>query len=247
MTEVYDTIGAGYSAQRRPDPRIARALRVALEGYRTVVNVGAGTGSYEPADLDVVAIEPSFTMIRQRRQAAAPAVQGRAEALPFRDSSFDAVLGVLTLHHWSDVKLGLAECARSARHRAVFLTIDVEASGAFWLVRDYFPDIHKIDQETMPSLDVLGAVLGPIDSTPVYISADCVDGFLGAYWQRPEAYLDPAVRASISAFSRITDVGERIETLHRDLITGRWARRHRNLLSQDSIDLGYRIVTARLQ
>jgi SAM-dependent methyltransferase len=181
MTEVYDTIGLRYSARRRPDPRIAKAIRAALDGCRTVVNVGAGTGSYEPDNLDVVAVEPSFTMIRQRRQAAAPAIQGRAEALPFRNSSFDAVLGVLTQHHWSDIKLGLAECARSARHQIIFLTVDVEASGAFWLLRDYFPDIHKIDQETMPSLDLLGTVLGPIDSTPVPIPADCGDGFLTVY------------------------------------------------------------------
>jgi SAM-dependent methyltransferase len=246
MTEVYDTIGPGYAARRHPDPRIAKALRAALDGCRTVVNVGAGTGSYEPDDLDVVAVEPSLTMIRQRRHTAAPAVQGRAEAFPFRDSSFDAVLGVLTLHHWADIKLGLTECARSARRQGVFLTLDVEASGQFWLLQDYFPDIHKIDQEIFPSLDVLESVLGPIKSLPVNIPADCVDGFLGAYWRRPEAYLDPAVRAGMSTFSKIADVDERIEVLRQDLTTGKWARRHRNLLSQDSIDLGYRIVTARL-
>jgi hypothetical protein len=156
-------------------------------------------------------------------------------------------MGVLTIHHWKDVKLGLSECARSARYRAVFLTVDVEVLEAFWLLRDYFPDIHKIDQETMPSLDVLRTVLGPINLTPVNIPADCVDGFLGAYWRRPEAYLDSAVRAGISAFSRITNVGERIETLRHDLATGRWARQHRSLLNLDSMDLGYRIVTARLQ
>ena len=246
MPEIYDTIGSRYAAQRRPDPRIAKALRAALDGCRSVVNVGAGAGSYEPHDLDVMAVEPSFAMIRQRCQGSAPVVQARAEALPFRDSSFDAALGVLTLHHWKDVKLGLNECARTVRRSVVFLTIDVEASENFWLLRDYFPDIHKIDQEIFPSIDALEAVLGAVESTPLKIPADCIDGFLGAYWRRPEAYLDAAIRAGMSTFSKITDVNERIEALRKDLETGRWARRHQDILNQESIDLGYRIVTARV-
>jgi len=246
MTEIYDTIGYRYSTTRRPDPRIARSLRAALDGCLTVLNVGAGTGSYEPEDLDVVAVEPSLTMLRQRGQGAAPAVQGRAEALPFRDSSFDAVLGVLTLHHWAGVKRGLMECARCARRRVVFLTIDVEVWSKFWLVRDYFPDILKIDQVIVPSLGAIEAVLGRIESEPVNIAADCIDGFLGAYWRRPEAYMDPVVRGGMSTFNKITDVDGRIELLRNDLATGEWARQHRDLLNRDSIDLGYRILIARL-
>ena len=246
MGEVYDTIGAGYAITRRPDPRIARALRVVLEGCRTILNVGAGTGSYEPDDLDVVAIEPSLTMLRQRSQAGAPVVQGRAEALPFRDSAFDAVLGVLTLHHWSDVERGLIECARCARHRVVFLTIDVEVWGKYWLVKEYFPDIYKIDQMTVPSISVLEATLGRIESESLNIPSDCIDGFLGAYWRRPEAYLDPVVRGGMSTFSKITDVDRRIELLRQDLASGDWASRHRDLLKRNSLDLGYRILTATL-
>jgi SAM-dependent methyltransferase len=246
MTEIYDTIGSGYASNRRPDPYIAEVLRASLDGCRSVVNVGAGSGSYEPWDLEVIAVEPSLAMIRQRRQVAAPVVQARAEALPFRDSSFDAALGVLTLHHWKDIKRGLNECVRTARHRVVFLTLDVEASKAFWLLQDYFPDIYEIDQAIFPRLEVLEAVLGPIESKPINIPADCVDGFLGAYWRRPEAYLDPAIRAGMSTFSKIARVSERIDMLRQDLETGQWARRHGDLMREDSIDLGYRIVTAKL-
>ena len=245
MAEVYDVIGGGYSTRRHPDPRIAAALRDALDGCRTAVNVGAGTGSYEPDDLEVVAVEPSLTMIRQRRQGAAAVVQGRAEMLPFRDASFDAVLGVLTPHHWGDVRLGLAECARIARHRVVFLTVDVEAAGGFWLLRDYFPDIYRMDQAIMPSLELLRTALGPIEARAVAVPADCADGFLGAYWRRPEAYLDAAVRAGISMFGRVMGVDEGIERLRDDLSTGRWVRRWGHLLGEDVMDLGYRIVIAR--
>ena len=246
MGEVYDTIGVGYAMTRRPDPRIARALRVALEGCRTVLNVGAGTGSYEPDDLDVVAVEPSLTMLRQRSKTGAPVVRGRAETLPFRDSAFDAVLGVLTIHHWSDVKRGLMECARCARHRVVLLTIDVEVWGKFWLVKEYFPDIYRIDQLTVPSLSVLEATLGPIEAESLNIPSDCIDGFLGAYWRRPEAYLNPVARAGMSTFSNIVDVDSRIESLRKDLASGDWASRHGDLLEFKSLDLGYRILTATL-
>jgi SAM-dependent methyltransferase len=244
MAEAYDTIGFGYSKQRRPDPRIASALRAALDGCRTVVNVGAGTGSYEPDDLAVVAVEPSLVMIRQRRPGAAPVVRGRVEMLPFRDASFDAVLGVLTLHHWDNVRAGLVECVRVARKRAVFLTVDIEVAAGFWLLRDYFPDIYRLDREIMPSLELLRAALGRVEVRTVVVPANCADGFLGAYWRRPEAYLDAVVRAGISAFSRVTGVDERIAILREDLRTGRWARRWGHFMDEDAVDLGYRIVIA---
>lgn len=246
MAEAYDVIGLGYAGRRRADPRIARPLRAALGASRSVLNVGAGTGNYEPPDLAVIAVEPSLTMIRQRPATAAPAVRARAEALPFADKSFDAVQGVLTLHHWTDLAAGLAECARCARRLAVFLTIDPAAAGAFWLVRDYFPDINALDRATVPSLAAVQSALGPLEVATLEVPADCADGFLGAYWRRPEAYLDPAVRASISVFSRIGSVERRIERLRRDLASGRWARRQRDLLGRPSLDLGYRLVTARL-
>jgi SAM-dependent methyltransferase len=244
MAEAYDTIGFGYSKQRRPDPRIASALRAALDGCRTVVNVGAGTGSYEPDDLAVVAVEPSLVMIRQRRPGAAPVVRGRVEMLPFRDASFDAVLGVLTLHHWDNVRAGLVECVRVVRKRAVFLTVDIEVAAGFWLLRDYFPDIYRLDREIMPSLELLRAALGRVEVRTVVVPANCADGFLGAYWRRPLAYLNAVVRAGISAFSRVTGVDERIAILREDLRTGRWARRWGHFMDEDAVDLGYRIVIA---
>lgn len=222
------------------------ALHTALADCTSVLNVGAGTGSYEPTDLNVVAVEPSFTMIRQRRAAAAAAVQARAEALPFRNASFDAVLGVLTLHHWQDLKRGLAECGRSARKRVVFLTIDLEVYGQFWLLQEYFSDLLAIDQEIFPSIDTIAGTLGSVNVTAVPIPADCIDGFLGAFWRRPEAYLETAVRAGMSTFAKITNVDDRVALLRQDLASGLWHRTHRNLLNQSEFDLGYRLVVAQL-
>jgi len=246
MAQVYDTLGVGYARKRQPDPRIATAIGAALDGCRAVLNVGAGAGSYEPDNRAVVAVEPSATMIRQRPARAAPCVQARAEALPFADASFDAVMGVLTLHHWGNVEQGLTECARVARRRVVFLTVDVDVCARFWLLQDYFPEIAALDRQVMPDFNRLRAVLGPIEATPVAIPADCMDGFLAAYWRRPDAYLDPAVRASISAFGQVAGNDERIDALRDDLASGQWRRRHGDLLAQDQIDLGYRIVVARL-
>jgi SAM-dependent methyltransferase len=246
MTEIYDSIGRGYATRRQADPRIALHIRTALASCTSVLNVGAGTGSYEPTELNVVAVEPSFTMIRQRRAAAAPAVQARAEALPFRDASFDAVLGVLTLHHWHDLKLGLAECGRSARKRVVLLTIDLEVYGQFWLLQEYFPDLLAIDQEIFPSIDTIASTLGSVNITAVPIPADCIDGFLGAYWRRPEAYLETAIRAGMSTFAKITNVDDRVALLREDLASGRWHRTHRDLLNSSDFDLGYRLVVAQL-
>ena len=244
VPELYDHIGNSYAIARQADPRISLAIRKALGECRSVLNIGAGTGSYEPSDLDVVAVEPSITMIRQRRGKAALAVQARAEALPFRDASFDAALGVLTLHHWADLRRGLAECRRIARKRVVFLTVDIEVFGRFWLVRDYFPDLLAINRTIFPSVDALAATLGPVDAITVLVPADCMDGFGGAYWRRPEAYLDSAIRAGMSTFAKLGNVEDRVALLRQDLASGQWRRRNRNLMSQDALDLGYRLVAA---
>lgn len=243
----YDSIGKGYAGQRRPDPRIAARLATALGGARTVLNVGAGTGSYEPADPRVVALEPSRVMIAQRAPGTAPAVQARAEALPFADRRFDATMAVLTLHHWNDRARGLAECARVARERVVLLTFDAFAQG-FWLVRDYFPEFLELDRRQFPPVGDHAALFGgrvdvAIEAVPV--PRDCVDGFLGAYWARPHAYLDPAVRAGISSFARC-ETAAGIERLRADLASGAWHARNGELLEQDALDLGYRLVVATL-
>lgn len=240
---LYDRIGIGYAAWRRPDPRIAGRIEAALGAARTVLNVGAGAGSYEPAERTVAAVEPSAEMVRQRAPSAAPAVRGAAEALPFRDRSFDAAMAVLTLHHWSDARRGLAEMRRVARDRVAILTWDPEHPG-FWLVRDYFPEIPAMDRETFPTLSTIEDALGPVEVRPVPIPADCTDGFLGAYWRRPATYLDAGARGAISAFARLRDADARLARLRADLADGTWERRNRDILSLAEIDLGYRLIVA---
>jgi SAM-dependent methyltransferase len=241
---LYDRIGPGYTTHRRPDPRIAAAIVDALGPARSVLNVGAGAGSYEPTDRRVVAVEPSPEMIRQRPPGAAPVVQASATALPFRDGAFDATLAVLTVHHWPDRARGLAELRRAARDRAVILTWEPGAV-PFWLVDDYFPELVALDRPIFEPIDALRRVLGPIEVRPVPVPHDCVDGFLGAYWRRPEAYLDPAVRGAISTFTKIDDSEPGVARLRRDLEDGTWRRRHGALLGRESLDLGYRLIIAR--
>ena len=195
MAETYDTIGVDYAQHRHADRRIARAIAGALDGADRIVNVGAGAGSYEPADRCVVAVEPAITMIRQRPEGAGPAIRARAEALPFRDRSFDAALAVLTIHHWSDWRAGLREMLRVSRDRVVLLTWDPE-SGGFWLTDDYLPDLLVADSRHFPTMAALREALGAIQVDRVPIPWDCTDGFMGAYWRRPHAYLDPQVRGS---------------------------------------------------
>jgi SAM-dependent methyltransferase len=204
------------------------------------VNVGAGAGSYEPADRLVVAVEPSGVMIRQRPPGN-PVVQASASALPFRDDTFAAALAVLTVHHWPDRAEGLAELARVAR-RVVILTWDPAFSGLWW-VADYFPEIAALDQPSFPTLDDLRAALGPVEVLPLPIPHDCTDGFMGAYWRRPAAYLDPGVRGAISTFTRMAGVEAGLARLQADLDDGTWARRHGYLLDRTELDLGYRLVT----
>ena len=242
--ELYDTIGGGYDAYRRPDPRLAAAITAALGAAASVVNVGAGAGSYEPADRPVVAVEPSAAMLRQRRPGASPAVRASATELPFRDAAFAAALAVLTVHHWPDRPRGLAELARVARERVVIVTWDPQARQPFWLVDDYFPDIPAIDRRIFPTLDELRRALGRLDARPLPIPHDCVDGFLGAYWRRPETYLDAGARGAISTFTKLADVQPGLARLRADLADGTWERRHGHLRARDALDLGYRLLVA---
>ncbi len=239
---LYDTIGRGYGRLRRPDPRIAAPILRALEGEATLVNVGAGTGSYEPRDRRLVAVEPSMVMIRQRDADAAPAVRATATSLPFRDESFDASLAILTIHHWGDLPRGLEELRRAARRKVVILTFDPDVEG-FWL-NDYFPEIPEIDRRSMPTLSELRRHLGRMAVFDVPVPHDCTDGFLGAYWRRPWAYLSAEVRSAISIFSKLPSLEDGVASLRRDLASGEWQRRHGHLLERYSIDLGYRLVVA---
>ena len=240
MRASYDTIGVNYADLRRPDPRIEKVIWRALEPARSVVNVGAGTGSYEPPDRQVTAVEPSWEMIRQRDPSAAPVVQGFAENLPFDDASFDASMASLTVHHWSDKEKGLKEMRRVARERVVILTYDPAHRG-FWLM-DYFPKLVTMDEAQMPRLSDYEACLGPVEISTVPIPHDCADGFLYAYWRRPTAYLEPRIRAAMSSFWAMDDAAEGLEKLAGDLESGAWAQRYAEILDLDEHDIGYRLV-----
>ncbi|MGH3578368.1 MAG: class I SAM-dependent methyltransferase, partial [Mycobacterium sp.] len=242
---AYDEIGPNYAAFRKPDPRIARMIDAALGNARTILNVGAGTGSYEPADREVVAIEPSRVMIAQRARDAPPAVMAAAESLPFRDNSFDAAMAVLTAHHWADAVGGLTEMRRVAR-RQVVLTFDPDIHNRFWLTTDYIPSAGAVEASTALQLSTVVETLAASRVQPVLIPHDCVDGFGWAYWRRPRMYLDPRVRSCISmlAQSDPTRVEEGVRRLSDDLASGEWSRRHHDLLQQDSVDGGLRIVVA---
>ena len=241
MTAKYDTIGVRYADFRRPDPRLARILADALGPGDSVVNVGAGTGSYEPTDRAVVAVEPSAAMIRGRPPSAAPAVRATAERLPFADQSFDAAMAVLTVHHWPDQPAGLRELRRVARGRIVILTFDPTARP--WLT-DYLPELAALDEAQMPAMTDYARWLGPVRVAPVPVPHDCTDGFLYAYWRRPDAYLDPRRRAGSSSFWAIPAVEAGLGRLRADLASGAWARRHADLFALDAYDAGYRLVVA---
>ncbi|HVZ38070.1 MAG TPA: class I SAM-dependent methyltransferase [Candidatus Kapabacteria bacterium] len=240
---VYDTIGREYAQYRRPDERIAAAIAAALGDARSVANIGAGTGSYEPSDRAVVAVEPSGIMIAQRPAGAAPAVQASAENLPLEDASFDACLAVLTMHHWTDWRAGVAEMLRVARRRVVVLTWDPEHQG-FWLYRDYFPDALELDRIIFAPVREVARELGGAEVRILPVPHDCTDGFFGAYWRRPGAYLDDGVRSAISTFSRLPNVEARIDRLRRDLESGAWAERNGEIRALDELDTGYRLVVA---
>jgi SAM-dependent methyltransferase len=239
----YDTIGVGYTNRRQADPRIARQIWAALGDATTVVNVGAGAGSYEPRDRTVVAVEPSDVMLAQRGADAAPVVKGVAEALPFRHGQFDAGLATFTVHHWSDIDAGLAEFRRVAR-RHVVLTFDQPVCSQYWGWRDYFKESNEIEAARAPLVQRIADALDADRIEPVLVPWDCTDGFGAAYWRRPEAYLDPAVQASISSLAEME--AERVERgtarLRADLESGEWERRNGYLLELDEADFGYRLI-----
>jgi SAM-dependent methyltransferase len=237
----YERIGTGYARNRRADRRLTAAIAAALDGNRNVLNVGAGAGSYEPSGLAAVAVEPAATMIAQRPRGSAPCVRARAEALPFGDQTFDAGLAVLTLHHWSDWQAGLGELARVVCRKVVLFTWDPDSEG-FWL-RDYLPEMLAKDRRRFPKLDDLRTVLGDVRVQRVPIPHDCTDGFLGAYWRRPDAYLDPSIRHSISSLAR-EEFAAGIARLAADLESGAWARRHGHVLGAAELDIGYCLVIA---
>lgn len=243
MQTLYDTIGTRYSTYRRPDPGIARAVHAELRQAATIVNLGAGVGSYEPGDRDLIAVEPSRLMISQRPTSGPPVVQARAELVPFRDDAFDVAMAILSIHHWSDIERGLLEARRVAKHRVVLLTW-IGFGQDFWLL-DYLPQIRQIDEPLFPSIEDLAQILGPLRVIPVPFSHDCTDGFLCAYWRRPYAYLDEGVRGAISTFSRVRDFEGGLRSLEKDLRSGEWKQRYSHLFHFESMDYGYRVVVTK--
>jgi SAM-dependent methyltransferase len=243
--QLYDTIGATYTVTRRTEPRIAARIWAALGDARTVLNVGAGTGSYEPPDRDVLAVEPSALMRSQRLPDAAPCLAGTAERLPFADQSFDAAMAVSTIHHWQDPIAGLREMQRVAR-RVVVFTFDTSDPSQFWLTRDYLPEVASLRAfGVLASLTELARAIGA-RMEPVPIPWDCADGFFEAHWRRPEAYLNEAVRCGVSVWTSVEpDVEQRaVGSLGSDLASGRWVVRNRDLLDLDAAELGARLLIA---
>ncbi len=240
MAALYDTIGLNYAYLRQPDPSIERAIHIALGDAVTIVNVGAGCGSYEPPQRSVVAIELSMTMIRQRPLGAAPVVQATAMALPFGADAFDASMAILTLHHWPNKFQGLEELRRVSRGRVVILTW-VPTDAGFWLT-DYIPEVLDADRSNFPMLHEYEQVLGPTKVITVPIPHNCTDGFMCAYWRRPEAYLNQRVRSAISTFSKLRDITSGLQQLDKDLKSGEWRSRYGDVLSRTEMDLGYRLI-----
>jgi SAM-dependent methyltransferase len=243
--QLYDTIGATYNVTRRTEPRIAERVWAALGDARTVLNVGAGTGSYEPSDRDVTAVEPSAGMRSQRPAGAAPCVAATAESLPFEDQSFDAAMAFSTVHHWQDPIAGLREMRRVAR-RVVVFTFDTSDPSQFWLTRDYLPEFAALRAcRVLASPTELARAIGA-RMEPVLIPWDCADGFFEAYWRRPGAYLDDNVRRGISVWATVGPDAEQsaVHSLRDDLASGRWAERNRDLVDLDAAELGLRLLIA---
>jgi SAM-dependent methyltransferase len=244
---IYTERAGDYATTRRADPRIAATIEDALGEARSVVNVGAGAGSYEPAGREVTAVEPSAEMIAQRPPSAAPAVRAAAEELPFEDDRFDAAMAVLTVHHWPDLDRGLEELRRVARDRVVILTFDPEPLRGFWLVRDYFPAIVGLHADRISSAG-LAAKLPAASARPVPVPRDCTDLFFAALWGRPEMLLDPVVVSPLWVLQMLPEEARRqgLARLAADLESGAWDERHGDLREMRELDVGLRLVVAEL-
>ena len=244
----YDQIGAGYARHRHEDPDLGRRIRAALGDARTVVNVGAGAGSYEPEDLSVIAVEPSAVMAAQRPDGR-PAVRGEAAHLPLHDASVDAAMTVLSMHHWHPhAERGVRELCRVARSTVVIVTIDPVVSGAMWLMAEYLTEVRDLDHQIFPKIETVAGWLGPdatVETVPV--ARDTPDHTLLSFWAHPERVLDPAARAATSGFARQPpEVIDRVvKSVEADLSSGAWDAKHGALRGRESFDAGLRIVRGR--
>ena len=245
MAPIYDAIGLGYARVRQPDVRIAEQLRAGLGNAAPILNVGAGAGSYEPTDRPVVALEPSSAMIAQRPPGSASAVRAVAAALPFPNESVGGCMAILTVHHWPDPLAGIAELRRVTSGPVVVLTFDQDVHAQQWLVSEYLPEMAALDP-ALPAPESIAEALGGGSVDVVQVPWDCTDGFCHAWWRRPQAYLNETVRAAISGIARLpaTVVADAMMRLRSDIDDGSWAHAHRNLLGEQEIDAGYRMVVS---
>jgi SAM-dependent methyltransferase len=241
----YDRLGTTYTATRREDPEIADQIHAALGAGRTLLNVGAGAGAYEPRDRTVLAVEPSPVMIAQRPADAAPAVLAAAERLPFVDGSFDAAMALHTVHHWADPAAGLRELRRVAR-RVVVVAGDASVIDRLWLTAEYFPRMAFGGRADLQPEAIAARLGGRTEIRPLRVPVDCLDGFTEAFLARPEAYLDPAVRRNMSTFRLLPEdhVAEGVARLRRDLESGAWNARNGELRRRSHLDMGLRIVVS---
>lgn len=242
---LYESISSTYAITRQEDTRVATQIHRALGDAKRIVNVGAGTGNYEPADREVVAVEPSSEMIAKRAPEKAPVVQATAEALPWPDGCFDGAMASLTLHHWTDRAAGLAEMRRVAGRQVIFM-FDPVATYELWVL-DYWPTARTLPSEQdLPAPEDLAEVLNVIDVETVAVPIDCTDGFAASFWGRPEAYLDPAVQQGMSWLAQLpeSDLVDGSTHLDADLRSGEWDRRYGNLRKLTELDVGYRLVIA---
>jgi SAM-dependent methyltransferase len=246
MEAIYDDIGVHYSVTRCTDPRIAGQLFSKLQGATRIINIGAGTGSYEPENIELVAVEPSSKMISQRKNSSHRVEQAFAEKLPFENDGFSHAMTVNSMHHWENRALAFAEINRVTTDKFVAISWDPE-SDPFWLTRDYFPEIFEMDKGIFPEMEELNEHFSEVVITPLAIPADCKDGLLAAFWKRPEAYLSEKVRQSTSPFSKIKYLAEGLKKLEDDIASGAWAKNNHAILNATSLDVGYRLISARVR
>lgn len=244
MKAKYDEIGLNYTAQRKSDPRIATQILNKLKGAQRIVNIGAGSGSYEPDNIDLVAIEPSLEMINQRSPKSHPVVQGTAESLPFPSNSFTHALTILSMHHWENREMAFNEINRVATQEFIAVTWNPE-SEPFWLTRDYFPEIIELDRTIFPNIEEIKNYFDDVKANPMLIPEDCIDGFLAAYWKRPSAYLDKNIRNSISSFLKIKNISKGLTKLEEDIKSKRWVSINHSILKESTLDAGYIIISGK--
>jgi SAM-dependent methyltransferase len=243
---IYDDIGINYSVRRCTDPKIANQLYLELDAAARIVNIGAGTGSYEPENVNLVAVEPSSEMISQRKTHSHRVKHAFAEKLPFENNSFSHAMTVLSMHHWENRALAFSEINRVATQKFVAITWD-PTSDPFWLTRDYFPEIYEIDKGIFPGLEEFDEHFDEVKINTLMIPGDCQDGLLAAFWKRPEAYLDSKVRQSTSPFAKVKNLAKSLQKLEDDLASGAWAKNNHAILNSSSLDVGYRIISARVR